>query len=55
MAINKCAKNIRMDISKNYQQIAEEINITAQKIVIYATKDNLMLCSNKKIVINGKK
>ncbi|WP_456312446.1 hypothetical protein [Pseudomonas shirazensis] len=55
MAINKTAKNLKIKITKNYTCMAKEIDETSGKIEIVATKENLTLISDKKIIIRGNK
>jgi len=54
MAINKTAKNLNIEIRKNYTCMAKEIDERSEKIEIVATKENLTLVS-KKIIIRGNK
>ena len=55
MAINKTAKNLSVKIREKYICIAKESTETSDKIEIVATKENLTLMSNKKIIIRGNK
>nr|WP_315239268.1 hypothetical protein [uncultured Flavobacterium sp.] len=54
MAINKTAKNIYIKVNGAYTISAGTFIETANKITITATKGNLNLISNKKIIITGK-
>ncbi|EKT3967465.1 hypothetical protein NTJ12_002556, partial [Flavobacterium psychrophilum] len=54
MAINKTAKNMYINIKGTHTVIAKEIVITAEKVSIIATKGDLTLISNKKVIIKGK-
>lgn len=54
MTINKRAKNIRKFLRQGYRvSVSGEMAITSEKIFIYATKEDLTLNSNKKIIANG--
>lgn len=55
MAITKTARNLNVKIKNNYISVVKEINETSEKIEIVATKENLILISNKKINIRGNK
>ncbi|MCV9926741.1 hypothetical protein OIU83_03730 [Flavobacterium sp. LS1R49] len=55
MAINKTAKNLTIEIKNKYTCIAKTIYETTGKVEIVATKDNLTLVSNKKVIIRGNK
>lgn len=53
MGIIKKAKNITIKVNKNYTLVAGTITEIADKITVTATKRNLTLSSNKKVVIQG--
>lgn len=53
MAIIKTAKNITINVKGQYTMIAGTITEVAHKIIITATKENLVLGSNKKVVMQG--
>lgn len=53
MGINKKAKNIHIDIKKTDVIMAGNFTMTAKKINIEATDDNLDFNSAKKIAANG--
>lgn len=53
MAIIKKAKNISIKVNKNYIVVAGTITEFAEKITLTATKDNLILSSNKKVITQG--
>lgn len=53
MAIIKKAKNITIKVNKDYTLVAGAITEIADKITITATKGNLTLSSNKKIIMQG--
>ena len=55
MAINKTAKNLYVTLCKSYDSKAKKVEETAEKVEIVATKENLKLLCNKKIVITGTK
>ncbi|MNY52261.1 hypothetical protein D3C86_1879120 [compost metagenome] len=55
MAINKTAKNLYVRIKGNYISESKIFLETAEKIEIVATKENLKLISNKKILMKGNK
>jgi|APAga8741243762_1050094.scaffolds.fasta_scaffold38747_2 hypothetical protein len=55
MAINKTAHNLNIKIKDNYISNAKSIYEESRKIEIVATKENLTLTSNKKIIIRGNK
>lgn len=55
MAINKSATNIKIKIKNNYLSTSKTINETSEKVEIVATKENLTLCSTRKIQIKGNK
>lgn len=55
MAINKSAKNLTVKIKNNYFCMAQTIHETAEKVEIIATKENLILNSNKKVQLKGNK
>jgi len=55
MAIIKRAKNIRLQIKKEYTSISGKMEETSKRIFIYSTKEDLSLNSNKKIIANGNK
>lgn len=54
MAINKRAKNIRINIKDTYTTNCGRLEIIAKSITITSTKEDLVLASGKKIVIEGK-
>jgi len=53
MAIIKQAKNIRITVRGNYTAYFGTLIKTAEKLNVEATKGNLTLNSNKKIVANS--
>ena len=53
MAIIKKAKNITIKVNKDYTLIAGTITEIADKITVTATKGNLTLSSNKKVIMQG--
>ncbi len=56
MAIRKNAKNISIRVYTNYTlTVGGKLEKIADEIFVYATKKNLTLASNKKIVSNGNK
>lgn len=56
MAIRKNAKNISIRVSNNYNlTVGGKLEKIADEIFVYATRKNLTLASNKKIVSNGNK
>jgi hypothetical protein len=56
MAIRKNAINISIKVYTNYNLIVGgKLEKVADEIFVYATKENLTLASNKKIVSNGNK
>jgi len=55
MAINKTAKNLYIKLYKSYDSKAKQVEETSEKVEIVATKENLQLLCNKKIVITGAK
>lgn len=55
MAINKRARSIKIQLSKDHIMQAEKFEETSKKVFMYATNDELQLNSNKKIVSNGNK
>lgn len=56
MAIRKNAKNISIRVQKEYHLIVGgKLEKIADEIFIHATKKNLTLGSNKKIVSDGNK
>ena len=55
MAINKTAKNIKIEIKNNYISFAKTMYETSEKVEIVATKQNLTLSSNNKVHIRGNK
>lgn len=54
MAINKRAKNIYIHVKDTYTSISGKLEIIAESINITATHGDLILASNKKIVVEGK-
>ncbi|MFC3158885.1 hypothetical protein SAMN05443633_10762 [Chryseobacterium arachidis] len=56
MAIRKTAKNITIKVHDSYQlTVGKKAEKIAQKINAEATKGNLVLASNKKIMSHGNK
>jgi hypothetical protein len=55
MAINKTAKNMYITIAGDFTRTAKEIEKTSEKITILATKGDIELISNRKVVIKGNK
>lgn len=55
MAINKTAKNLIIDIKRNYISLSKTYCEESEKVEIIATKENLTLISKKKINIRGNK
>ncbi|MFC0777117.1 hypothetical protein [Flavobacterium sp. HJSW_4] len=55
MGINKTAKNLNIKIKNTYRSSSKTINETSEKVEIVATKENLILCSSRKILIKGNK
>jgi hypothetical protein len=55
MAINKTAKNLKVEVKNNYISSAKMIHEESDKVEIIAIKENLTLLSNKKIVIKSNK
>lgn len=53
MAIIKQARNINIRVKNNSVIMARKITETAEIIIVDATKENLILNSNKKIIANG--
>ncbi|MDN3693882.1 hypothetical protein QWZ06_17125 [Chryseobacterium tructae] len=51
MAIRKTAKNISIEVKDSYHlTVGNKVEKIAEKINVEATRDNLTLASNKKIV-----
>jgi hypothetical protein len=56
MAINKQGKNITIIVQNEYDlQVGDKLEKIANKLNVEATKGNLVLASNKKIVSDGNK
>lgn len=55
MAINKTAKNIKIEITNNYISFAKKLYETGGIVEIVATKENLTLTSGNKVNIQGNK
>ncbi len=56
MAIRKQAKNMTITVDSDYKLIVGgKLEKLAQKINVEATRENLILASNKKIVSDGNK
>ena len=53
MAITKTAKNMTITIKNNYLSISKTFEETAEVVDILATKGNVKLISNKKVIIKG--
>jgi hypothetical protein len=53
MAIIKQAKNIHITIKKAEIIIAGNLTMTAKKVIIEATNDNLEFNGSKKIIVDG--
>lgn len=53
MAINKRATNICIQIKKEYKSFAGKIDVTAKKVFVHSTDNNLLISSNKKIITHG--
>lgn len=54
MAINKRAKNITINVKNTHTTICKTLEIVAESITITSTKENLVLASNKKVIVEGK-
>lgn len=56
MAIRKTAKNITITVKDTYSlTVGNKLEKIAQKVNVEATKENMVLASNKKIVSRGNK
>jgi hypothetical protein len=55
MAINKTSKNMYIAIKGDFNRSAKEIEKTSEKVTIIATKGDIELISNRKIIIKDKK
>ena len=56
MAIRKTAKNIIIEVKSDYNlTVGGKLEKIAEKINVEATKENMILASNKKIVSTGNK
>lgn len=56
MAVRKSAKNITIKVQNKYNLIVGgKLEKIAEKINVEATKENMVLASNKKIVSKGNK
>lgn len=55
MAINKTAKNLIVEIDNKYTSFCKNFIETGEKVEVAATAENLILASNKKVNIKGKK
>jgi phage gp45-like len=53
MTIIKQAKNIHITVKKAEIIIAENLTMTAKKVIIEATNDNLEFNGSKKIKVDG--
>lgn len=54
MAIIKRAKNMTINVRGTHTLICDRLEIIAESITITSTEENLVLASNKKIIVEGK-